>query len=52
MTKTKKKLINIKDLWRMPPILDDPGKIYIMAGEVIFKIFQFAFNSSLCNDFI
>lgn len=34
----------------MPPILDDPGKIIIMAGEVIFKISNF--NSSLCNDFI
>lgn len=22
-----------KDMWRMPSILDDPGKIIIMAGE-------------------
>ena len=24
---------NTKDMWRMPSILDDPGKIIIMAGE-------------------
>lgn len=22
-----------KDIWRMPSILDDPGKIIIMAGD-------------------
>lgn len=29
----KKWLKNVKDMWRMPSILDDPGKIIIMAGD-------------------
>lgn len=26
-------LFKLKDMWRMPSILDDPGKIIIMAGD-------------------
>lgn len=29
----KNRKTNNKDIWRMPSILDDPGKIIIMAGE-------------------
>lgn len=34
-------MIKYKDLWRMPPILDDPGKLIIMAGENNFFFFTF-----------
>lgn len=31
--KNELKLLKMKDMWRMPSILDDPGKIIIMAGD-------------------
>lgn len=31
--KKKKSNTKYKDIWRMPSILDDPGKIIIMAGD-------------------